>query len=678
MIAISRGRRLALVGFQSVAFAALTLYAVQSVTSICGAGVNDFFETWVYDGLLAAAAILCFARAFTVPAERSAWAVLGLGLLSWTAGDAYYALYLAPLATPPLPSVSDALWLGFFPACYVAIVLLVRERLREFRSSLWLDGLVGALATSAIGAALVFGAILGGDRDTATVTVDVSYALADLLLIGFVIAVFALTGWRPGRALLMLGAGLFTGALVDGFFLYQSATGTTVGSTLVASLWPLSALLIGCAAWQRPSPSTAVRLDGLRVFAMPSAFAASGLALLAYDSLHSLNDVALALAMATLAAVIVRMAATFRENLRLLAKSRTEALTDALTGLGNRRKLMVDLEEAIRSATRARPTGLMLLDLDGFKHYNDRFGHLLGDALLARVGQRLDAAVRPTGRAYRLGGDEFCVVASGTEVQIAAVAAAAVQALSESGDGFDIQSSCGQALIPNETRDVATALHLADDRLYSQKGTRRRTSVSRETGAALVQALEEREPELRGHLDKVRELSLTVGRKLGLRRGQLEDLARAAQLHDVGKVAVPDTVLKKAGPLDAFEWDFMRQHTIVGERILNAAPTLTSVAKLVRSSHERYDGGGYPDGLAGKEIPLGARIIAACDAFYAMTSPRAYGRELTCEEALDELCRCANAQFDPDVVAVICDVIAARRRPLRESAAVTTPALAGA
>jgi diguanylate cyclase (GGDEF)-like protein len=329
---------------------------------------------------------------------------------------------------------------------------------------------------------------------------------------------------------------------------------------------------------------------------------------------------------------------------------------------------MVDLEHELALASHDEPRGLILFDLDGFKQYNDHYGHPLGDSLLARLGRRLAVAAQSGATAYRLGGDEFCVVAAGTPERIERLTGAASVALSEHGEGFDVQSSFGRAMIPGDASDLKLALHIADERLYAQKGQRQRFSVSRETGAALLQALEEREPELRGHLDKVAELSRLTAAKMGVMGQELNDLTRAAQLHDVGKVAVPDAVLQKAGPLDAMEWDFMHQHTIVGERILNAAPALTSVAKLVRSSHERYDGSGYPDGKASDVIPLGSRIIAACDAFHAMTSERPYGREMTQEEALEELCKCANVQFDPAVVETLCQVVPAIAEDERKAA----------
>jgi HD-GYP domain-containing protein (c-di-GMP phosphodiesterase class II) len=171
--------------------------------------------------------------------------------------------------------------------------------------------------------------------------------------------------------------------------------------------------------------------------------------------------------------------------------------------------------------------------------------------------------------------------------------------------------------------------------------------------AALLEALSIREPDLQAQLADVGSLAVDVGQMLGLRRDELGELERAAQLHDLGTLAVPDEILHKPGPLDEREWAFVRQHTIVGERILRASPALRSVATVVRSSHENWDGSGYPDGIAGDEIPLASRIIRACNAYVAMISNRPYRDALSGEEALNELMRLAGTDFDPNVVRVL-------------------------
>jgi len=194
-------------------------------------------------------------------------------------------------------------------------------------------------------------------------------------------------------------------------------------------------------------------------------------------------------------------------------------------------------------------------------------------------------------------------------------------------------------------------MRLADERLYAQKYSRR--GESDRTMHAFLEALGEREPELQAHLEGVGALAVQIGERLGLRRDELDDLSRAAQLHDLGKLAVPDEILKKPEPLDESEWAFIRQHTVVAERILRASLAFRSIAGIVRSSHERWDGSGYPDRLAAEEIPLASRIICACDAFAAMTSDRPYRAALPLDTALAELRKGAGTQFDPTVVRVI-------------------------
>jgi HD-GYP domain-containing protein (c-di-GMP phosphodiesterase class II) len=195
--------------------------------------------------------------------------------------------------------------------------------------------------------------------------------------------------------------------------------------------------------------------------------------------------------------------------------------------------------------------------------------------------------------------------------------------------------------------------------MYQQK-VRGRASASRQSADVLMRVLLERSPELEEHLHGVTGLAEGVGRRLGLDETALGHLVRAAGLHDVGKVAIPESILTKPGPLDDEEMTFVRRHTLIGARILLAAPSLVPEAGLVRASHERWDGEGYPDGLAGERIPLGARIIFACDAFEAMTSgERPYRRPVSTELALEELRRCGGTQFDPRVVEVLREVVRA-------------------
>ena len=334
------------------------------------------------------------------------------------------------------------------------------------------------------------------------------------------------------------------------------------------------------------------------------------------------------------------------------------AAHDPLTGLANRRKLTIDLEDALASATDEQPTALLMFDLDGFKSYNDSFGHPAGDELLVRLALKLSIAVAELGEAYRLGGDEFCVLIPAQSGDLTEIGRRLSDALHERGEGFDISCSLGLALLPQDAPDAATAMLLADQRLYATKN-RRRVPSAQQGIDVLTASLAERDPELNLHSNDVTELVLATARTLHVEGPELERLRHAAALHDIGKIAIPDAILHKPGKLDAQEWKLMRGHTLIGQRILAAAPELTDVGELVRATHEHYDGNGYPDGLARQDIPLGARIIAAADAYDAMTTSRAYADARTPAQAITELRRCSGAQFDPDVIDALCSVLTA-------------------
>jgi two-component system cell cycle response regulator len=363
-------------------------------------------------------------------------------------------------------------------------------------------------------------------------------------------------------------------------------------------------------------------------------------------------------AMLVLAVLIIALAGISLRSAR--RELEAQANTDVLTGLANRRRLMTDLERAARNATPEAPIVLTLFDLNGFKNYNDLFGHPAGDALLLRLGRGLQDAVQAFGgRAYRPGGDEFCVLAPAAHRE--AMERAACAALSETGEGFAITAAFGSAVMPLTTPDPTEALRCADEAMYSEKYSGR-AGADRQSTDVLLRALTERHPDLGDHLDGVTELAVDVAERLGISGDELTNIRHAATLHDIGKVAIPDAIISKPGPLDAEEWAFMRRHTLIGERIIAAAPALTGAAALVRSSHESWNGTGYPDRLAGDEIPLGARIIAICDAFDAIIADRPYSPARTIEEALAELRRCAGTQFDPAIVTLFEQVLADRAR----------------
>ena len=339
-------------------------------------------------------------------------------------------------------------------------------------------------------------------------------------------------------------------------------------------------------------------------------------------------------------------------------RRREQAFTDPLTGLGNRRLLAGDLRERFDGASDADPVALVVLDLNGFKNYNDTFGHAAGDALLARLGTKLAAAVTPHGVAYRLGGDEFCVLIDAKAGQADQTTSAAVHALTEHGEEFAVTAAFGTVMVPDEADDPDHALQLADLRMYERKHGRSATARE-DAHRLLMRSLDTQRPTLHDHSCSVAEYAARVGRKLGMDAEEIDVTMRAAELHDLGKVGIPDAILDKPGALDATQWELMRQHTILGERILNAAPAMRPVARIVRASHERWDGRGYPDGLAAEQIPLGARSVAVCDAYSAMMDTRPYANARSHADACRELRREAGRQFDTEVVEAFLDEVAA-------------------
>ncbi len=631
---------------RAASVAGLATYAVAIAFSSPGGDVESFFNVWFYNGLLILACVIVGSRAILVPRERAAWTAFTAAMACWIFGEVWYAA----VHPETYPSVGDVGFIGFYPLTYLGIVALLRARTRSIGGTLWLDGLTASLAAAALGAAVLVELVLRStEGSTSTVATNLAYPLGDLLLLSAVFGVFSLTRWRPGRRWLLLGLGVLATAFADAVYLFQSAAGTYVEGSWVDIFWPVALLLIASSAWAVDRSGAELEVEGKPLLAVPAACALIATAVLVYDHFEQVNVLAVGLAAATLLAVVVRLGVTFRENRRLFELTREEAVTDALTGLGNRRKLLVDLERVLEEPV--EPTLLMIFDLDGFKSYNDTFGHPAGDALLARLGAKLAAVPGAERGAYRLGGDEFCLVVRVRDGEAEPMIDRACSALSERGEGFEIGSSFGAVLLPDEATDASQALHVADERLYAQKHSRRMETDR--TMDALLEALSLREPDLPLHLDSVGSLAVEIARELGLRRDEIDELVRAAQLHDLGKLAVPDEILHKAGPLDEREWAFVRQHPLVGERILRASPAFRNVATIVRSTHERWDGAGYPDGLQGSEIPVASRIIAACDAFTAMTSARPYRAALSTEDALAELERFAGTQFDPAVVSAL-------------------------
>jgi len=641
--------------------AGVAVHAAHALFGVGGHSLDGFTKDGVYTAVEVIAVAVCATRVLRRRDDRWAWTFMTIGLLAWTGGDLLWTVWLNDVANPPTPSVADGLYLAWYPAIYIALMLLIRSRLRHASAAQWLDGAVVGLAIAAIGAALTFSSVLATSKGRfIEVAVNVAYPVGDFALLVFVVVAFALSGWRPGREWLLVGAGIIVSAVADIVYVYQVAKGTYVAGSVLDTMWPASMSLFALAAWSPVKRQVAHPVAAAHTIILTLMAAATALALLVYSALSPVTPLAVGLAAGALLAAAARAALTYIENVRILRRSAHEAVTDGLTGLGNRRRLLDDLEQAIGRADQGHPSTLVFFDLNGFKRYNDSFGHAAGDALLARVGAALRAAVTAEGQAYRLGGDEFCVLLGGRFERHHRLVASAASALTERGSAFTVRAAFGLAIIPDDARSASTALQLADERMYAEKARTSRNSRA-ETRNVLLQLLNERTPDLREHVDGVGQLASEIARDFSLDSDQLDELLRAAELHNIGKLAIPDEILSKPGPLNDAEWQFMRQHTIIGERILNAAPAMRPVARLVRATHERWDGNGYPDALAGTAIPLGARIVAACDAYQAMRNERPYQAARTQAEAIAELRHNAGSQFDPAVIDALCQHLTSPR-----------------
>jgi two-component system cell cycle response regulator len=480
-----RGERINAIGALRLAigatlFAGALLVALHDWLGLGGSGLDSYVNGPLYDAVLVAAGIACLLKAASSPDERGAWRAIAAAMLSWAAAEVYWTAVIVPDPAAPYPSPADLGYLAFFPLAATGIFLLIRARARELDWRLWVDGLIAALGTAALGSAFVFSFVADhAEGTTVQVATTLAYPLGDILMLSLVVGVVALTRWRPGRTWSLLLAGLAALVLADVAYTLQSTEATLPGGSWIEPVYLLGAAFIGAEAWQRDAEAIrpAARFDGWRELMVPGFFAAVMIGLSILQHVRAASGLATALWAATMVAVIARLGLSIRENKQLL----DQVKTDPLTELGNQGRMQVDL--ASRCAWAAQePVTLLLFDLDGFKRYNDTFGHPAGDVLLNQLGKRLKAAVGENGDAYRIGGDEFGVILVCEPEHLEALTKRAAEALSARGRGAEVSASWGAARIPAEADTPAAALQLADVRMYAQKESRR---ASRDNATAL-------------------------------------------------------------------------------------------------------------------------------------------------------------------------------------------------
>jgi HD-GYP domain-containing protein (c-di-GMP phosphodiesterase class II) len=429
--------------------------------------------------------------------------------------------------------------------------------------------------------------------------------------------------------------------------------------------------LVRAAEWLRLETIRVVGPRGWRSLVGPLVFVAVAISLLVYDHLnHRMPAVVFWLTLALIVTVFGRMLETNRRQRLALEERDLEAFNDRVTGLPNRLTLCADIEAALAVPGGAR--ALVLLEVDELQAYGDRHGYAAADELLRRIASCLVATVEPLGgTAYRFDEGRFAVLVPAGQQQLGEVVLVATASLRGEDQDVPIGRTYGEVAIPGDAGDAESAFQIAGQRLVAHKQGQHH-SARRQAHAVLVAALSARRPELRDHLRAVAYRAISLARRLGLSREEIDDVALAAELQDVGLLAVPEAILEKESPLGETERTMLHRHPLEGERMIAAAPGLIPVAKLVRSSYERCDGSGYPDGLTIDSIPLGSRIIAVAVAYAALTSNRPYREALNPGEALAELRRCAGTQFDPQVVEALAADLAEEAAPPHEPSPVAS------
>lgn len=376
-----------------------------------------------------------------------------------------------------------------------------------------------------------------------------------------------------------------------------------------------------------------------------------------------------------------------RTTLLREANARLEALatTDPLTGLPNHRAL-VDLidKEIERSRRFERPCALLFLDLDHFKALNDTCGHGAGDLALQELGTVIKEGLRAIDTIGRWGGEEFVVMLPESDAMTALHVGERLRALVaahlfQAGGGLYMTCSVGVAAYPEDALVRSDLLEAADRAMYAAKQMGRNQVLafsdpivrtletegpgSREeailqgTVEALASMVDVRDAYTGQHTTGVVLLAGRIAQEMQLDTAEARLVTLVAKLRDIGKVAVPDAILQKPGPLTEEEWVKMRAHPVIGAEVTSRVPTLRMASPGIRGHHERWDGAGYPDGLAGEAIPLAARIVAVADAFRSIITERRFRAARSYGDAMEELNRCAGAQFDPTVVRAVEQII---------------------
>jgi diguanylate cyclase (GGDEF)-like protein len=660
----------------------LAVYAGLTALSRRSVGASSFVANVVYLLPIAAAAGLAgFAAHRTHERVRLVWWLLAASTFSWFAGEVAWAVesYLTG-DNAPIPSVADVGYVLQYVFALPAVLIGLRIGVLAQTRAL-LDALLVGAAVAAIGWHFLIDPLVPDSWNTAAF-ITLLYPVLDLSIVSVFLAVGLSGSRRMPLSIALVGVGFGIAAVTDCFYTYAVALRRYTSASWLNLGWQVQAVLLCLAALLAAGRLNAdaqrqdVKRDLTIVPALIAVLAVAGVAVFDKVRFSQLSDTTLAISILLFVGLLGRQFIAIRDRTRLADQLRTAAVTDVLTGLPNRRQFEEVLNvEAPLAGRGGQALSLIMVDLDNFKNVNDTYGHSTGDAVLAQAADRVRRCVPANDLTSRYGGEEFVCLLPGVEESAALAVAERIQhamssppmTLPDRPDTLRLTASLGVATIDSQRAapvDADELLDAADRALYRAKaGGRDRvvaaswpTSSERDADTGVPPALVWLADKIDSmlsyseHTAIVAKWTLTLGARLGLGHVDQRRTATAARLHDIGKVGISRAILTKPGPLDSDEWQQMRNHPSEGARIIAEFTDRPDLAPIVAAHHERYDGQGYPLGLAGNDIPLEARIISVCDAWAAMRVTRPYSRALTEEQAREELVNGRASQFDPVVV----------------------------